>query len=77
MIRIEMPPNPQPPTGIHMKMSRLVFFALLLSTGCAGNTIERDGFVLEKSKTEELLNDLQRRASSVTVNDFETRRRII
>jgi hypothetical protein len=60
-----------------MKMSRLVFFALLLSTGCAGNTIERDGFVLEKSKTEELLNDLQRRASSVTVNDFETRRRII
>ena len=46
-----------------MKKSSLVLFALLLSTGCAANTIEQDGFVLEKSKTEELLHDLQRRAS--------------
>jgi len=46
-----------------MKMSRFVFFALLLGTGCAGNSIERDGFVLEKDKTEELLRSLQRRAS--------------
>lgn len=47
-----------------MRIVGVVVCATLLAVGCAtGQSIEMDGFTLEKAKTEELLGKLERRAS--------------
>lgn len=47
-----------------MKIVDFVLCSTLFGAGCAaGRTIEMDGFILEKDKTNELLGKLQRRAA--------------
>ncbi|PCC74635.1 hypothetical protein SAMN02745121_08439 [Nannocystis exedens] len=44
-------------------MCRFIVGLMFIIVACARNAVERDGFVLERDKTEELLNTLLRRAT--------------
>jgi hypothetical protein len=46
-----------------MRTSNYVLSIVCLSAACAQASIEMDGFVLERNRTEELLGKLRRRAS--------------
>ena len=46
-----------------MRITKILLCGACLSAGCAQASIQRDGFVLERDRTEELLASLSRRAA--------------
>lgn len=46
-----------------MRLTRLILCCAGISAGCAQASIQRDGFVLERDRTDELLASLSRRAA--------------